>query len=387
MASLYLIEFSYRSIYFLKFLDDSLKVWAKIVGREEIPNLTQKQNAFRVINNNNLLEYQKYENLDESQPKELNECKINLIRDWAKVNSINVSKDLPFEEIYSLNDRVYQKYIGTLTSLKKEKNQILQLLFPQLIKNLFGSFELLNKTKSTFLEERNEEKYKFTKLFLESEKKENDLKQNSDKIIKILKETISNQKNDYERKINILQKTIDEFVSENNSIKKKIEIYESQYKSYEDLKQKNMYLDDSNKGLYVSNENMKSEIKQLIEGWQALKNEIDSQKEKIRNLESKLENEKVEREKYKNQMESILENEKTEREKYKNQMETKLEKMESKMEKMETNLESERAEKEKYQNQVANYLESNNNKLLKDIQELFEKQKQEFVEKFQTKKP
>ena len=369
MASLYLIEFSYRSIYFLKFLDDSLKVWAKIVGREEIPNLTQKQNAFRVINNNNLLEYQKYENLDESQPKELNECKINLIRDWAKVNSINVSKDLPFEEIYSLNDRVYQKYIGTLTSLKKEKNQILQLLFPQLIKNLFGSFELLNKTKSTFLEERNEEKYKFTKLFLESEKKENDLKQNSDKIIKILKETISNQKNDYERKINILQKTIDEFVSENNSIKKKIEIYESQYKSYEDLKQKNMYLDDSNKGLYVSNENMKSEIKQLIEGWQALKNEIDSQKEKIRNLESKLENEKVEREKYKNQME------------------TKLEKMESKLEKMETNLESERAEKEKYQNQVANYLESNNNKLLKDIQELFEKQKQEFVEKFQTKKP
>lgn len=315
------------------------------------------------------MEYQKYENLDEIQPKEPNEDKINLIRDWAKVNSINVSKDLPFDEIYSLNDKIYQKYIGTLTSLKNEKNQILQLLFPQVIKNLFGSFELLNKTKSTFFEERNEEKSKYTKLFLESEKKEKDLKQNSDKIIKILKEKISIQKNDYERKINTLQKTIDEFVSENNSIKKKIEIYESQYKSYEDLEQKNMYLDDSNKGLYVSNEDMKSEIKQLIEGWQALKNELDSQKEKIRNLESKLENERAEREKYKNQME------------------TKLEKMESKLEKMETNLENERAEKEKYQNEVANYLESNNNKILKDIQELFAKQKQEFVEKFQKKEP
>ena len=369
MASLYLLEFSYRSIYFLNFLNDSLKNWETIVNQKEIKKITEKQNAFREINNDNLLKYQTYENLDESQPKKPNEDKLTLIRDWAKVNSINVSKDLPFEEIYSLNDKIYQVYISKLTSLKNEKNQILQLLFPQVIKNLFGSFELLNKTKSAFFVEKNEEKNKYTKLFLESEIKEKELKQSSDKTIKILKEKISNQKNDYESKIKTMKKTIDEFVSENNNIKKKIEVYESQHKSYEELKQKNIYLKDSNEGLLVFNEDMKSEIKQLIGGWQELKNELESEKEKIRNLETKLKNERAEREKYKNQMEN------------------KLEKMETKLENMEAKLETERAEKAKYQNQVANYLESNNNKILKDIQELFAKQKQEFIEKFQEKKP
>ena len=184
--------------------------------------LNQKQNIFRINNNNNLVKYQEDEKKNEDHPHNLNYEKVEFIRKWATSNSINTSKELPFEEIDELNNKINKIYTDKLNKLKMEKNAILQLLFPQLIKSLFDSFNLLTEIKTITLKERNNEIDKYTSLLIEANEKEKELKI-ADEAIAKLNKTIQKEKKNYEEKIASLTKKINELTIEASNLKKEHE--------------------------------------------------------------------------------------------------------------------------------------------------------------------
>ena len=179
MASVYLIEYAYKSICFLDFLNESLKSWESVPQKNENNidlSMSEKQQKFREINNDNLLSYYEKEKISENNPKNINSKKVEFIEEWAKTNGIKFSKNFSFEEINKFSDQIYKIYIAKLNGLKNEKNLILNLCFPQLIKNLFNLFELLNEIKTIFLKEKNLERDNYTNLLIEFDEKENTIK-------------------------------------------------------------------------------------------------------------------------------------------------------------------------------------------------------------------
>ena len=283
MDSLYLIEYSYRSLKFINFLEQSLNSWKQVPETNEMKNkltMQEKQMIFRQINNDNLIEYQKFENSVE-MPKsgKVDSQKVDFIKKWAKSNNIKYS-NFNFEEIYYISNQIYNFYINKLNKLKEEKNSVLNLVFPQLIKSLFFSFQILNELMSIFLKEKNTEKDNFTSLLLKTEEDE-----------KKYKEEFNDLKNDneqYKNKIDNLRSKIHELINERDTLKKNLEEYRNNNNNIEELKKKYISTIDLNNSLIIENQNFELEL-----NW--LKNEIEIGKQERKALEKKLENEENER--------------------------------------------------------------------------------------------
>ena len=326
MDSLYLIEYSYRSLQFINFLEQSLNSWKEVPETNEMKKkltMQEKQMIFRKINDNNLIEYQKFENSVE-MPKsgKVDSQKVDFIKKWAKSNNIKYS-NFNFEEIYYISNQIYNFYIKKLFKLKEEKNSVLNLVFPQLIKSLFSSFQILNELMSIFLKEKNAEKNRFTDLILKTEEDE-----------KKYKEEFNDLKNDneqYKNKIGDLRSKINELLEERNKLKKNLEENRNNNDNIEELKKKYILTLDLNNSLIIENQNFELEL-----NW--LKNEIEIGKQERQALEKKLENEENERK----ALEKKLENE-----------------------------ENERQEKLKIKNnEIIKVIEDNNKKLLQKISEI-----------------
>jgi hypothetical protein len=61
-----------------------------------------------VPNDNNLVKYQNNEKKNEKHPQKINYEKVEFIRNWASLNKINSSKELPLEEINEINNKIYK---------------------------------------------------------------------------------------------------------------------------------------------------------------------------------------------------------------------------------------------------------------------------------------
>jgi predicted nucleic acid-binding Zn-ribbon protein len=348
MDSLYLIEYSYRSLQFINFLEQSLNSWKEVPETNEMKKkltMQEKQMIFRKINDNNLIEYQKFENSVE-MPKsgKVDSQKVDFIKKWAKSNNIKYS-NFNFEEIYYISNQIYNFYIKKLFKLKEEKNSVLNLVFPQLIKSLFSSFQILNELMSIFLKEKNAEKNRFTDLILKTEEDE-----------KKYKEEFNDLKNDneqYKNKIGNLRSKINELLEERNKLKKNLEENRNNNDNIEELKKKYILTLDLNNSLIIENQNFELEL-----NW--LKNEIEIGKQERQALEKKLENEENERK----ALEKKLENERK-------ALEKKLENERKALEKKLENEENERQEKLKIKNnEIIKVIEDNNKKLLQKISEI-----------------
>jgi hypothetical protein len=255
MDSLYLIEYSYRSLQFINFLEQSLNSWKEVPETNEMKKkltMQEKQMIFRKINDNNLIEYQKFENSVE-MPKsgKVDSQKVDFIKKWAKSNNIKYS-NFNFEEIYYISNQIYNLYIKKLFKLKEEKNSVLNLVFPQLIKSLFSSFQILNELMSIFLKEKNAEKNRFTDLILKTEEDE-----------KKYKEEFNDLKNDneqYKNKIGNLRSKINELLEERNKLKKNLEENRNNNDNIEELKKKYISTLDLNNSLIIENQNFELEL-------------------------------------------------------------------------------------------------------------------------------
>ena len=283
MDSLYLIEYSYRSLQFINFLEQSLNSWKEVPETNEMKKkltMQEKQMIFRKINDNNLIEYQKFENSVE-MPKsgKVDSQKVDFIKKWAKSNNIKYS-NFNFEEIYYISNQIYNFYIKKLFKLKEEKNSVLNLVFPQLIKSLFSSFQILNELMSIFLKEKNAEKNRFTDLILKTEEDEKKYKEE----FNILK----NENKQYKNKIGNLKSKINELLEEMNILKKNLEEYKNNNDNIKELKKKYYSAINLNNILSFENQNFEVEL-----NW--LKNEIEIGKQERKALEKKLENEENER--------------------------------------------------------------------------------------------
>ena len=176
-----------------------------------------KQLLFRTVNDSNLLKYQTEEKVAGDLSEGSKKIKVMRIGDWAKCNKINLSKEIKKDEINTLVDKlIYPKLIDNLKALKEKKNPILQLLFPQVINNLFASFELLQTMKKILISDAKIESDKYSKLFLETDNQEQNYKSTINTLtnnIKISEEKVLN----YENKIKSLEETIEDLESKKMS--------------------------------------------------------------------------------------------------------------------------------------------------------------------------
>ena len=300
MADLYLIEYAYRSLYFLDYLNNSLKNWESVVNINKNLFLKEKQIKFNEINNDNLLKYLLNEKENENCPKKLNNYKINIIRNWAISNKINLSKNLSFDELYELSDKIFLIYKNELNQMRSEKNEILSLCFPQLINNLFSLFDILNEIKKIFLKEKNSEMDKYSQLILECEEKSQTLKSYE-----------KNLKNKYNNEKKRLNKQISNLLEENNKIKKNLEDSQNELKNLEKYKEKINCLTDENNDLFLTNEHLQSDVFALKQEMKFLKNKIDVDKkerdEQIENMKTEMEKERTEKEKFMIKIKNYLE--------------------------------------------------------------------------------
>ena len=335
MDILYLIEYSYRALYFINFLEQSLNNLKKVPETNEKNqklSLTEKQMKFRQINDDNLFEYQKFEKTIEiTKIENVDSKKVEYIKNWANSNKIKYSNILDFEEIYNISNKIYEFYINTLNKLKIEKNIILHLLFPQLIRSLFDSFKILNELMSIFLKEKNTEKNNFNKLFLKTEENENNFKE-----IKLLKK---NNKQ-YENIINDLNTKINGLLNENIILKKNLEDCKNNNKI-----EKNILLNNTNESLFIDNQYIQSELN-------FLKEEMLNGKEELKALKKLFEEEQNERKALK----KLFEEEQNER----------------------------KIKLEKKNNEMKKNIEENYEKTMQKIKEIFNQQKQELLSKFQN---
>lgn len=279
-----LLDFAYRNICFLDFLNVSL-VGLNTVdegikkGLYDIKKMS-KQLLFRTVNDNNLLKYQTEEKVAGDCSEESKKIKVMRIREWAKCNKFNLSKEIKEDEINALVDKlVYPKLIDDLKALKEKKNSILQLLFPQVINNVFASFELLQTMKKILISDVKIESDKYSKLFLETDDQEKKYKKNINNLkntIKISDEKVLN----YENKIKSLEETIKDLES------KKVSAY---YGEENFIMQE--YYESSLRGLQKEIESLKDFNKTLKEEFEAkLKLQNDNFEKRLDGIRASIDN-------------------------------------------------------------------------------------------------
>ena len=220
MANLYLKDFAYRNITFMYFLNASLKNLEIARDKKSTEKEEKKkslQDLFREQNDSMLIKYQNELKIYEEKNIVVSDnIKNEMIINFAKLNKIQISKDLTEKELNSLIDTIiFPSLLNQIKILKDEKNIILQLLFPQLINNFFSSFDLLNNLKNLFLKQKNEESSKISEMILISEKKEEDLKKTYEDKVKRL----SKEKNELNNKIKDIEEKIKTITEENNKFK------------------------------------------------------------------------------------------------------------------------------------------------------------------------
>ena len=382
MANLYLKDFAYRNITFMNFLNASLKnldiVRNLMKSTEKEKKKYSLQDLFREQNDSILIKYQKELKLyEEKNIVGSDNIKNEMIINFAKVNKVQMSKDLTEKELNSLIDTIiYPSLLNQIKILKNEKNIILQLLFPQLINNFFSSFDLLNNLKNLFLKEKNEESSKISEIILISEKKEEDLKRDYDNKVKIL----SKEKNALNNKIKDMEEMIKTISEENNNFKEYKEKYNKLKKNYQ-------FLNESNEDLFVENENyltdinyLKNEIEYLKQKFNSqrkkLESDLNNEKEERKKLELKIYNEKEERKK----LESDLNNEKEERKK----LELNLNNEKEERKKLELTINNEKEERKKLEEKFIKAIEQNNTEIIVKIWSIIEEQNKKYKNIFES---
>lgn len=307
----YLMDFAYRNICFLKFLNLSLEVWNNIqIGQN--PNTSiNKKDQFLQANKDNLAIYENEKKISQKKTVEAFLDKEKKINEWIKENKIIMKQNRDIDELNFISDKyVFPQFKEKLISLIKAKNLVLQFIFPQLIQNLFDCFDLFHEIKITIYEELNLESKKYTNAisdyFKATKAYEETIKKDEDLIHK-MKNDANNEKLNYENKISILENLIkklnDELLSQNDILKQN-----------EDLTKDKNQLKKFNDAPYFSNgfyeqfyNNLKSELEFLDSRKEKLEKELNFEKEKNSELEKELKKYKIELNEEKNRR-KIIEN-------------------------------------------------------------------------------
>ena len=185
--------------------------------------------------------------------EEIYKQKFERIKEWAKMHKKNLSKDMNLDEINSFIDDILYPNIKTkLNSLKAEKNEILRLMFPQLINNLFESFDLFNNIKFNLFLDLKMEMNKYSNLLIKSEENENRLNNKINECKKQLKQSkinIEKERADFIAKINAMDEELKKMKEKYSSKEKTLENDNNNFSpgKYEDIV-------DLNKSLFVMNE-------------------------------------------------------------------------------------------------------------------------------------
>ena len=227
-----LIDFAYRNICLLNFLENSLKNWDLVLGQHPSETIKNKQSIFRKKNEANFIEYLIEEKNCGIYTEQKIQIKKNKIREWAKAFNQVLSKKLEVEELNSFVDKtLYHTFIDKLDSLKKISNSLIEILFPQLLNNLSASFKLLNQLKISLLFKLKEEIKNYNALLIKSisdgniEKKLNE----SQAMLSIANKRIEEQKAKYEEKIKSMQEIINQLQSENSNLNQSIQEKDEDY--------------------------------------------------------------------------------------------------------------------------------------------------------------
>ena len=381
-----LIDFSFRNICFYDFLNQSLENYNSVLNDHpnEAPKVQQK--LFREVNDNNLLYYKEEEKVANNLSEKVYSQKFERIYEFAKKYKIKLSKNINPDEINSfIDDTLYPKLKNKLTSLKAERNPILNLLFPQMINNLLESFDLLNKIKFNLFLNLKMESKKFSDLIVKSGENENLLKLKINEYKKKLNQNnnqLEKEKAAFLAKINVMEAELKEMKDKYVYNEKTLEKNDSFQKgSYEDIV-------DLNTSLLVVNEAYASDIMSLNKQNQNLENNLKKYKEE-------LQKEKNERINFMNKIQKDLESEKEKTNKLQKDLESEkdktnklqkdLESEKEKTNKLQKDLESEKKERIKLKKEYENdkilaekkgkdfiaYLINNNNEVLKKSYEAF----------------
>lgn len=299
MAKNYLIDFTFRNLCFMNFVESSSMIWKNVIEIHSSKTELEQQKAFIEANNNNLLKYKNDEEISSIYTPEKNEIKTETIRKWARKNSINLPKDCSIEDINSFIDKsFYPKIKDKIISLKNNKDPILRLLFHHLVNNFFSSVNLLIELKKELYMNLKNEKANFSRFMIESNDNEKKLKsqinQNKNALNKTLTE-FKKERNKYEEKIKSMEEEIVKLKADSISKKNFSE------KEYNDLLQKYQDMFELNNSLFMDNEMLSSDIQGLKNENKALKIQLDNitddfnnklEKEKI-NFDNKLKQEKI----------------------------------------------------------------------------------------------
>ena len=410
-----MIEFAYKNICFMNFLENSLDSWNFVVSNHSEVKLTQKQQLFREKNDDNLLKYQEEENNSQKHTNDIFLVKKEKIREWALLNKRNFAKDITFEEINSLiDDLLFPNIINKLNLLKVEKNPILNLLFPQLINNLFASFDLLNKIKIKLFSKLKIEMNNYSNLLLKSNENEKELKKKINEgrnNLKQIKSQLEKERLEYENKINLMQGQIKNLKDEKLT-KKNISEEQSNYEGpqyykalldlnsslsfiietlssdIEALKLENKYLKEKMDELNDHLKNVLGERNQLkdeldaerklrtkimdeLETERKLRNKLGDELETERKLRNKLADELETERKLRNKLVDELKAEKEQIIKSQKNLENELNKEKDERDKLQKGHEAYKIQQEKNIKNLINFLENNNNEVIKRIKETF----------------
>ena len=283
----YLIDFAYRNICFFNFLEISLNNWNIVTSQHMNGNFTTKQIYFREKNDQNLIKYQDEEKNCLIYTMECIKTKTDRILEWAKTSKIFLSKELKLEELNNFIDKtLYPTVFNRLVHLKKEKNLILQLLFPQLLNNLLTSFELLNNFKMELFSKLKKENKNNNELFLKYQGDEENFKKmlNGKKIMQ------NKAKIEFEEKIKSLNETIDKLKSQNSTQNNFNENdYDKLLEQYNELYDSNKQLTESNINLLIENEFNTSDARALRSENKSLKEELENMKINMDKMATKME--------------------------------------------------------------------------------------------------
>ena len=396
-----MIEFAYKNICFMNFFENSLDSWNFVVSNHSEVKLTQKQQLFRENNDANLLKYQEEENNSQKYTNDIFLVKKEKMREWALLNKRNFSKDITFEEINSLiNDLLFQNIINKLNLLKAEKNPILNLLFPQLINNLFASFDLLNKIKIKLFSKLKIEMNNYSNLLLKSNENEKELKKKINEgrnNLKQIKSQLEKERLEYENKINLMQGQIknlkDEKLSKKNISEEQSNYERPQYyKALLDLNTSLSFINETlssdiealkleNKYLKEKMDELNDHLKNVLGERNQLKDELDAERklrtkimdelETERKLRNKLADELETERKLRNKLVDELKAEKEQIIKSQKNLENELNKEKDERDKLQKGHEAYKIQQEKNIKDLINFLENNNNEVIKRIKETF----------------
>lgn len=319
MEENYIIDFAYRNICFLKFFEHSK---ANLLIIKNFYQNNQLESQFKNQNEEQLQKYEKEEKIYEDQTKKGILIKKETIKNWAKINKINVSNNLDNNEINKIIDKsIFPQLMSNLMTLKEENNHMINLIYPQIMSNVLSSFNLLIKLKDSFLKQKNEEEDKYTKILKENFKKDKDLEESADEINKLNQQKITLKNriisldkslNIYKQKNNDLMKEIEDLKKNNNensygvkNSNKDMPFNEEFYQfEFNRLQNKINELSEKVSSLIKENNDKEIIINELNDKVNSLNIKVSSLQNENNNLKLELENEKKER---KNLKEEILE--------------------------------------------------------------------------------